>query len=74
LATTFSGETHDRWSAAGFYSVAALTGFSRVNDDKHWLSDTVFGAALGIMSARLVQRWHRPLIIGPGVVAASVSF
>ncbi|PYP41181.1 MAG: hypothetical protein DMD43_07130 [Gemmatimonadetes bacterium] len=74
LATTLAGETRDHWSDAGFYTLATLTGFSRVNDDKHWLSDTVFGAALGIMSARLVQRWHRPLIVGPGVVAASVSF
>jgi membrane-associated phospholipid phosphatase len=74
LATTLSGETRDHWSDAGFYTLATLTGFSRVNDDKHWLSDTVFGAALGIMSARLVERWHRPLIVGPGVVAVSAAF
>ena len=74
LATTLSGETRDHWSDAAFYTAATLTAFSRVNDDKHWLSDTVVGAAFGIMSARLVQRWHRPLIVGPGVVAASVAF
>jgi membrane-associated phospholipid phosphatase len=74
LATTLAGETRDHWSDAGFYSLATLTAFARVNDDKHWLSDTVFGAALGIMSARLVQRWHRPLIVGPGVVAVSAAF
>jgi len=74
LATSLSRETRDRWSDAGFYTLATLTAFSRVNDDRHWLSDTVFGAALGIVSARLVERWHRPIIVGPGVVGASLAF
>jgi membrane-associated phospholipid phosphatase len=74
LATSLSRETRDRWSDAGFYALATLTAFSRVNDDRHWLSDTVFGAALGIVSARLVERWHRPILVGPGVVGVSATF
>jgi membrane-associated phospholipid phosphatase len=74
LATSLSRETGDRWSDAGFYTLATLTALSRVNDDRHWLSDTVFGAAFGIVSARLVERWHRPLIVGPGVVGVSATF
>lgn len=74
LATSLAGETKDHWSDVLFYSLATLTGFSRVNDDKHWLADTVFGAAVGIVSARLVQRRNRPFLVGPGLVAASFSF
>ena len=62
VATSLAGETKDDWSDAIFYSLSTLTGLARINDDKHWLSDTVLGASTGIMSARLVQRWHRPYV------------
>ena len=74
LATSLSGETKDQWTDALFYGAATLTAYARVNDDKHWLSDTVFGAAIGIMSARLVQRWHRPLMVTPKGVGISLAF
>jgi len=74
LATSLAAETRDHWSDALFYAVATLTAFSRVNDDKHWLSDTALGAGMGIVSARLVRRWNRPFVAGPGVVAMRVSF
>ena len=72
LATSLSSETKDHWTDALFYGAATLTAYSRVNDDKHWLSDLVFGAALGIVSARLVHRWHRPFVIGPRGLAVSL--
>ena len=74
LATSLAHQTRPFWTHALFYSGAVLTGFARVNDDKHWLSDTVVGAAMGIMSARMVERWHRKLLVGPGVVALSATF
>lgn len=75
LATSLAGETNDRWSDVAFYSVAALTGLSRINDDRHWLSDTVTGASLGVMSGRLVQRWHRPYVQTASVrVAFRIQF
>lgn len=37
---------------AGF-TVAALTGFMRVYNDRHWASDVLAGAAIGIISADL---------------------
>jgi membrane-associated phospholipid phosphatase len=74
LATSLAHETRPLWSHALFYTGATLTGFARVNDDRHWLSDTVVGAAMGIMSARMVQRWHRPILVGPGVVRVSATF
>jgi membrane-associated phospholipid phosphatase len=74
LATSLSSETKDHWTDILFYGAATLTGYSRVNDDKHWLSDIAFGAALGIVSARVVHRWHRPFVITPGGVGLSLAF
>lgn len=37
------------------YSAATLTGLSRINDNQHWLSDTVFGAVTGIAITRLIS-------------------
>ncbi|MGE0551987.1 MAG: phosphatase PAP2 family protein [Gemmatimonadales bacterium] len=48
--------------------VAALVGWSRMNDDKHWLSDVAMGAIIGTASARVVNgRWRlfgggRPMV------------
>jgi membrane-associated phospholipid phosphatase len=74
LATSLASETKDRWSDALFYAGGTLTAFARINDDKHWFSDTVFGAAIGIMSARLVQRWHRKSQTGTALISVRFSF
>jgi membrane-associated phospholipid phosphatase len=74
LATSLAGETKDHWTDLLFYGAATLTGYSRINDDRHWLSDIVFGAGIGIVSARLVQRWHRPFVVTPKGVGLSLAF
>ena len=74
LATSLATETRDKWSDALFFGAATLTGYSRINDDKHWLSDIVFGAAVGIVSARVVQRWHRAFVVTPAGVGLSLTF
>lgn len=38
---------------AAAYAVAATTGFLRMYNDRHWLSDVVVGAAAGVLSARI---------------------
>jgi membrane-associated phospholipid phosphatase len=50
-----SGNDEYRWirRIVG-YGVAAATGYIRVRDNVHWLSDTVAGAALGVATARFV--------------------
>ena len=40
----------------GGYAVAAATGFLRLYRNKHWFSDVVAGALIGILSARLAYR------------------
>jgi membrane-associated phospholipid phosphatase len=74
LANSLAAETKDHWTDAVFYAAATLTGYSRINDDRHWLSDIVFGAGLGILSARVVHRWHRPFVVSPRALGMSLAF
>jgi membrane-associated phospholipid phosphatase len=50
-----SGSDDYRWIRRIIgYGIAAGTGYVRIKDNLHWLSDTVAGAALGIATARFV--------------------
>lgn len=83
MATALADDLHNTWASIGLYTVAAGVGWSRINDNKHWLSDVAAGAVLGITSAKLVNyRWRifhlRPprVLLGPhtAMVAWQVSF
>ena len=41
------------WYGIGGYTVAAITGVSRIMNNAHWMSDVLAGAALGIGSVHL---------------------
>ena len=41
------------WFSIGGYTVAAVTGVSRIMNNAHWMSDVVTGAAIGIGSVHL---------------------
>jgi membrane-associated phospholipid phosphatase len=59
LATSLADDIHDRAATVALYSVATGTALSRLNDNRHWLSDVVAGAAIGVTSARLTSgRWR----------------
>jgi len=51
-ATAVDQETAAGWVPWVAYPLAGLVGWSRVQDDQHWTSDVVAGAALGIWCAR----------------------
>ena len=74
LAASLAAETRDHWSDAAFFGLATVTAFARIHYDKHWASDTVVGAGIGILSARLIHRNRVPLQVGPGGVALTFSF
>lgn len=58
FATATALQRHYGWKLGlPFYALASYTGVSRVTDDKHWASDVVFGAFVGIASGRTVT-WH----------------
>ena len=48
-------QEHFGWKAGvPAFAMGAYTCFTRLTDNQHWLSDVVFGAALGMVSARTV--------------------
>jgi hypothetical protein len=55
FATATVIERHLGWRKALLaYGVATYVAASRLHDDKHWLSDVVFGAAVGTIAGRTV--------------------
>jgi membrane-associated phospholipid phosphatase len=81
LATTLGDASHSTWVRAGLYVVAAGTAWSRVYDERHWPSDVLLGAALGVTSAKLVSgRWQifglrsPGFLVSPGRAGLQVGF
>lgn len=82
LATTLADEIDRTWASVGLYTMATGVGWSRINDDSHWLTDVAAGAVLGITTAKLVSgRWRifglRPpkVLLGPtSGIAWQVAF
>jgi membrane-associated phospholipid phosphatase len=68
LATALSDDIHRPWATAGLYTIAAGVGWSRMNDNKHWLSDVAAGAVIGIASAKLVDGHWRIFNLHPPAV------
>jgi undecaprenyl-diphosphatase len=59
FAASLAEEIHRPWATALLYAGAGGTGWSRLNDHSHWLSDVLGGAAVGITAAKLVEgRWR----------------
>lgn len=47
------GLTQSPWYSVGAYSIATATAVSRMLNNKHWLSDVMVGAGVGILSTEL---------------------
>ena len=60
-ATVFAMEYSDRPLVRIIaYGSASLIGLSRITENKHWVSDVLAGAALGLLSGRqVVNNYHR---------------
>jgi membrane-associated phospholipid phosphatase len=58
------------WAGLPAYGVAALTGYSRVDAARHYPSDVLAGAAIGIASARIFDGLHWG-VDGKGGIARS---
>ena len=68
FATSLADDLDPVWAKVGLYGLAVGTGWSRINDNKHWFTDTVGGAIIGITSAKLVSgRWQVFGIQTPGI-------
>ncbi len=47
------------WISVGGYAMATMIGVSRVYNNRHWISDVVTGAGIGILSTKIVY-WTYP--------------
>lgn len=47
---------------------------ARVNDDRHWASDVLFGALIGHLSAKWVSKQMGPVRVMPGAVTVNLEF
>ena len=65
LAASLSEEIHAGWATAVLYAGASGTAWSRLNDHRHWLSDVLAGAAVGITAAKVVEGRWRIFGLGP---------
>jgi membrane-associated phospholipid phosphatase len=52
---------HSPWYSVAGYSIAGFTGFMRLYNDKHWLSEVAAGAAIGILGTKMAY-WLQPTI------------
>jgi membrane-associated phospholipid phosphatase len=64
LAAGIDHETDARWVPYIVYPVAGLVGWSRLRDNRHWASDVLAGALVGVWTTHkfqsLVRQGHRP--------------
>lgn len=74
------------WIGVAGYVVASGTGFLRMYNNRHWLTDVLAGAGIGILSAEaaywlypfitrtLFKKRHDRLIIAPAIDTKSIGF
>lgn len=76
VVTAVARSTSDRWSDIALYSAATLTAVARVNDDAHWTSDVLAGAALGYLAGRWATRSRTglPVQATPRGIGVSLTF
>ena len=71
LATSLADDIHRPLATVGLYGMATAVAWSRVNDNRHWLSDVAAGALVGITSAKLASgRWRIFGIKAPSILAS----
>jgi hypothetical protein len=68
-------QSHYGWKAgAPAYAAAGFMAWSRVRDDRHWLTDVIIGGAIGTLAGRTVTRGHRAQwTIAPAATTQSAS-
>ena len=65
LATSLAAEIRRPWASALLFAGATGTAWSRLNDHRHWLSDVLAGATLGVTAANFIEGRWRLFGLGP---------
>jgi PAP2 superfamily len=58
-ATVLDKELKNTWISIAGYTIATATGSMRIFNDKHWFSDVLVGAGIGMLSTNLVYLTHQ---------------
>lgn len=81
LATVLGDAADRTWARIGLYALATGTAAGRVIGEKHWTSDVVAGAAIGVLAGKLangrisVLGLRAPaVLVGPTRVGFRVAF
>lgn len=77
-AATFMAKEYGResmWYSIGAYTIATGVGAMRMMNNRHWVSDVLVGAGIGILSTNLVYvshqyRWGKKNRAGSGLIIA----
>jgi membrane-associated phospholipid phosphatase len=56
FSTVLAERIDNIWARIGFYGMASLTAYARVLNNKHWVSDVIIGAGLGLAGGLHVVR------------------
>ncbi len=67
------GLTRSPWFSVGGYAVATATGVMRVLNNRHWISDVLSGAGIGILSTELAYGITDLLFKGRGLLRNDLS-
>ena len=55
LAASLSDAIGKKWATVGLFALATGTGWARMSEQQHWLSDVIAGAVVGVGSAKFVE-------------------
>ena len=61
---TVMHKAYGPWVGVPLYGLSALVAMERLDDGEHWISDVVFGAALGLVVGHTVADGRPPEIFG----------
>ena len=67
------GLTRSPWYSVAGYTVATATGVMRVLNNRHWVSDVLSGAGIGIMSGELAYALSDLIFKGRGLLRGDIS-
>ena len=67
------GLTRSPWYSVAGYTVATATGVMRVLNNRHWVSDVLSGAGIGIMSGELAYALSDVIFKGRGLLRGDIS-
>jgi len=67
------GMTRSPWYSVAGYGVATATGVMRVLNNRHWISDVLSGAGIGIMSGELAYALSDVFFKGKGLLRGDIS-